>query len=157
MRFASCLLLLCLTAPLAAAEVQLVRVWPGYRTADSFVSIREYFGGTESTGRRTILRSQPPDRGGYYWLARVRSDAEVPNATAELAVIRPGRVEPDVYRFALTLPRGHRAVLLGLTGSDWPGESVRPTAWRLRLLDAAGQVIASEQSFVWALPEAETQ
>jgi hypothetical protein len=154
MRLACLLFLSSCFLPLTAAEVDLVRVWPGYRTAESFVSIREYFGGEESPGKRTIVRTQPQERSGFYWLARVRSDQPVPDATAELAVIRPGRTEPDVHRFSLAIPRGQRAILLGLTGSDWADPSVRPSAWRLRLFDSAGQPLASEQSFVWALPDA---
>jgi hypothetical protein len=37
---------------------------------------------------------------------------------------------------------------------DWPGATVAPTAWRLRLLGPAGTEVAREQSFLWALPPA---
>ncbi len=138
----------------SAADVALVRVWPEYRSADSFVRIAEYFGGKESAPE-TIVRSQPGSRAGYYFLARFKAAASVPGSILALEYVVPGDEQPRVQFFPIDLPKGSRAVLAGLTGADWPGETVQPTAWRLRLLGPSGAELAREQSFLWSLPPAE--
>jgi hypothetical protein len=141
------------TATAMAANVDFVRVWPAYRDADSFMGIGEYFGGKEPTGGRLILRSQPDQRGGFYWLTRLRVDQPV-EAVVELSLIRGDAPEPRLQRFPATLRAGSQAVLLGLTGDDWPQARERPVAWRLRVLAAdTDQVLAEEKSFLWALPD----
>lgn len=137
-----------------AADLTLVRVWPEYRSADSFVRIAEYFGGQESAPE-TIVRSQPDSRAGYYFLARFKASAALPGTILALEYVLPGAEEPRVQFFPLDLPKGSRAILAGLTGADWPGETVQPTAWRLRLLGPSGAELAREQSFLWSMPPAE--
>ena len=137
------------------ADVDLVRVWPSYRTAESFVGIGEYFGQPEATGGRIILRSEPEKREGFYWLIRLRSDVALDEAAVEVAVIRPGQTEPEVHQFTVALPADRSVVLLpGLTGADWPDAHDRPLAWRIRVLDSSGRELAAEQSFLWSLPTA---
>lgn len=138
-------------ALVSAAEVKIVRVWPDYRTADSFVRIGEYFGGKEKSPE-LIVRSQEDSRAGYYFLTRFKADAALPGSILALEYVLPGDEAPRVQFFPLDLPRGSRAVLAGLTGPDWPGAAVAPTAWRLRLLGPAGDELVREQSFLWSLP-----
>ena len=137
----------------SAAEVKLVRVWPDYRAADSFTRIAEYFGGKEKAPE-LIVRSQPASRDGYYFLARFQSTEAQPGSIIALEYILPGEDAARVQFFPVDLPKGSRAVLAGLTGADWPGATVAPTAWRLRLLGPAGVEVAREQSFLWSLPAA---
>lgn len=153
---------LALLAPLASptasaapttADVKLVRVWPEYRAADSFVRIAEYFGGQEKTPE-LIARSQPDSRDGYYFLARFKSPEALPGSILALEYVVPGEETARVQFFPVDLPRGSRAVLAGLTGSDWPDAKLAPTAWRLRLLGPAGTELARQQSFLWSLPAA---
>jgi len=140
----------------ARAEVDVVRVWPSYRTAESFVGIGEYFGQPEATGGRIILRSEPDNREGFYWLIRVRSDVAVNDAAVEVSVIRPGETDAEVHRFNASLPADRSVVLLpGLTGSGWPDAAARPLAWRIRILDANERELAVERSFLWSLPSAD--
>lgn len=143
-----------LFAPAAsAAEVKLVRVWPEYRSGASFVRISEYFGGKEKAPE-LLVRSQPNSREGYYFLARFKSTEALPGSIVVLEYVLPGEEAERVQFFPVDLPRGSRAVLAGLTGADWPGAKVAPTAWRLRLLGPAGTELAREQSFLWSLPAA---
>lgn len=143
-------LLLCVLAlPLPAAEVEIVRIWPRHREATEFIGIGEYFGRAEDTGDRTILRSKPAERSGYYWLVRVRSSEPIPDATVEIALIRPGRTKPEVHRFSTALPGDSHPLLLGLTGSDWPDPDARPLAWRVRIVGRGGEQLAAERSFLW--------
>ena len=142
-----------LAAPVfaSAAEVKLVRVWPEYRASSSFVRIAEYFGGKEKAPE-LIVRSQPASRAGDYCRARCKSAAALPGSILALEYYLPGEDTARVQFFPVDLPKGSRAVLAGLTGADWPGVKVEPTAWRLRLLGPAGTEVAREQSFLWSLP-----
>lgn len=144
---------LCSVSPASATEVKLVRVWPEYRAGSSFVRIAEYFGGKESAPE-AIVRSQPDSRDGYYFLARFKSGAPLPGSILALEYIVPGDELARVQFFPVDLAGGSRAVLAGLTGADWPGADIAPTAWRLRLLGPAGEELAREQSFLWSLPPA---
>lgn len=153
MRLVASLFLLTLLAPTLWAQVELVRVWPGYRSAESFVGIGEYFGRPEDTGGRIIRRSQPAERGGYYWLIRLRTP-QAQEAEVQIEVVRPGRTEPERHRLAAPLPAGRPVLLVGLTGADWPDAEERPLAWRIQILDSQGRPLAGEQSFLWSRPDA---
>lgn len=145
-------LLLLIAAPVFAADVSFVRVWPEYREAGSFKRIAEYFGGGESTRGQTILRTRADDRGGYYFLTRLKSPQARPGSMLVVQAIRPGQSEPDVHFFPADLPKGSRAFLLGLTGEDWPDGDIAPLAWQIRVLAADGAELARQQSFLWEQP-----
>lgn len=139
-----------------AADVKLIRVWPGYRTADSFMRISEYFTGQENPGRKQILlRSHPEERGGFYFLTRVANHgAALDGARIDLHVITPQSPKAATLTFKTTVPKGENVFQVGLTGADWPGgEAEHPVAWRLVVLGADGQELASEQSFLWSKPD----
>jgi hypothetical protein len=140
-----------LPAYAAAAEASIARVWPKYRTASSFTRIAEYFGGQERSPE-LIVRSQAQAREGYYFLVRFDLPEAKPGAMLAVEYIMPGEENPRVNFFTMNLPKGSRAVLAGLTGSDWPAAKVSPTAWRLRLMGANGTEIVQQQSFLWSLP-----
>jgi hypothetical protein len=136
-----------------AAEVEFLRVWPGWRGAESFERISEYFGGRENHGRQTVLRTQGDDRAGYYFLVRVKSASAVPAATFEVSVIRPDTPLPKMYRFTSAVPARETVFQLGLTGADWPqGEKANPVAWKLVLVGADGKLLAERKSFLWEKP-----
>jgi hypothetical protein len=141
----------CLTAKADSSAVAIARVWPGYRTAESFERISEYFTGRENPGRETILRSQPDARAGYYFLARVQnSGGALAEAVVELQVITPTTPQPKTFTFKCALPAGNRAINLGLTGKDWPGEKANPVAWSITIKSPDGRPLAHEQSFLWS-------
>ena len=151
------LLLFALLVPsvvaIRAADVEFLRVWPGWRDAESFERISEYFGGEENTGRQLVLRTQPDTRAGFYFLVRVKSAAALGAATFELSVIRPDTPEPKTYRFAAAVPKKETVFQLGLTGNDWPAsEEAHPVAWKLALLGSDGRVLTEEKSFLWEKP-----
>jgi hypothetical protein len=154
MRFGIAALLLAFSSPIAgASEVALVRVWPGWRDAESFERIGEYFGRPEHQGREIILRSRADQRAGYYFLVRVRHSGAAGAVRFELAIIRPERPEPAQYSFDTSLAARESVFQVGLTGNDWPGGAdVEPVAWRLTLVDDAGQILAERKSFLWEKP-----
>jgi hypothetical protein len=140
--------------PAAVPSVELVRLWPGYRTAESFDRIAEYFTNEEKTGGQVILRTQPGERAGYYFLLRVKNAAPLAGAGIGLELITDAGPRPKTHTFALAaLPAGNRVLNIGVTGADWPGgPDAHPVAWRLRLLAADGRELLSEQSFLWGRP-----
>ena len=155
-RLPTILLLIALLSPVSslAADVEIVRVFTRWRSAESFHRLSEYFGGKENGGGIKVLRSQPAERAGYYWLIRLKNPhASIPGARFELQVISPVSPEPKTFIFAVDLPSGRCVCQLGLTGSDWPGAKARPDAWHLRLLAADGTTLLARESFLWELPD----
>lgn len=139
---------------LRAAEVEFIRVWPGWREADSFERISEYFGRGENPGREIILRTDPAQRGGYYFLVRVKTATAVGDARFKLEVIRPDAPEPKTFEFPARVPAKENVFQLGLTGSDWPGgKEASPLAWKLTLIAADGRTLAEHKSFLWEKPK----
>jgi hypothetical protein len=151
MRFLT--LFLCCAASLAAAtELTVVRIWPSYRTAASFERISEFFSGQENAGGQIILRSQPEQRAGFYFLTRLKNPgAALTGARVELSLITPASPEPKRFTgFAPTaVPAGTSVFQIGLTGEDWPDPGARPVAWQLRFLSADGAELLREKSFLW--------
>jgi len=138
-----------------AAELSLVRVWPGYRPAESFERLSEYFGKNEEPATQYILRTQPSERAGYYFLVRLQNKgAALASVRFELQIVTPFATEPRTYTFDSAIPKGSQAFHLGLTGSDWPGKPTdEAVAWKLRLLSSDGTELVQSQSYLWALPE----
>ncbi len=136
-----------------AADVEVVRILPGWRDAASFERIGEYLHGKEDTGGIAVLRSRPDERAGYYWLVRLKNrSAPVTEARFELDVITPAAPEPKTFVFPFRLPAGSALFNLGLTGADWPTAKTQPAAWRLRVLGPDGRALAVEKSFLWEMP-----
>ncbi|OAM87984.1 hypothetical protein OH491_07480 [Termitidicoccus mucosus] len=141
-------------APAVTPSVELVRLWPGYRTAESFDRIAEYFTNEEKTGGQIILRTQPKERAGYYFLLRVKNASPLDGASIGLDLITDAGPRPKTHTFALApLSAGKQVLNIGVTGADWPGgPDAHPVAWRLRLLAPDGRELLSEQSFLWGRP-----
>lgn len=136
-----------------AADVEFLRVWPGWRDADVFDRIAEYFGGNENSRRQVVLRTQAEWRAGYYFLVRVKSASAVTGAKFELNVIRPDAPDPLTFSFPAEVPARETVFELGLTGKDWPaGQKANPVAWRLALVGSDGRLIAEQKSFLWEKP-----
>lgn len=131
------------------SQVELVRVWPGYRTAQSFTSLREYFGAPHGAKTSRALRSDPTARAGYYWLVRAKSPDALPHVTVRLHVTRAGDTIPEVHDFTTALPAGSQAFHVGLTGADWPDGEEIPVAWQIQLLRPDGTPLATSTSFLW--------
>lgn len=154
MRLAALALFLAATAFASAADFVIVRVWPAWRSETSFTRISEYFTNTEPTTRETILRTHPDYRSGFYFLTRVQHHGTAAaKATFRLQVITPADAEPKTFTFAADIPPGSHVYHLGLTGSDWTDINARPVAWKIDLVGADDQVLASEQSFLWSKPD----
>ena len=153
-RVVSFMFFVCLVVPalVRAADVELVRIWPAWRTADSFDRISEYFDGQENTGRHTVLRTQPDTRAGYYFLVRTKTTLKAADARFVLQIIKPDSPQAKTYTFPVVLTGREIVFNLGLTGTDWPDRKTHAVAWRLALVSGKGDELASSQSFLWAKP-----
>jgi len=136
------------------ADVTFVRVWPGYRTAESFERISEYLTGRENTGGETVLRSQPARRDGFYFLVRLKNTGDpIAAATVKLDLITPASATPRTLTFTADLPAGQHVFECGLTGADWPNAKAHPVAWKIVIRAPDGAELASSQSFLWRYPD----
>ncbi len=136
-----------------ADDVSFKRVWPQWHTADSFQSFYEYHTGRELTGKWVVLRSQPDERTGLYFLARVENHgAPVHGATFVVRVVSPDATETKVFSFPAEVRAGSWIFEIGLTGKDWAAERVEPVAWDVELQSADGAVLAKKTSFLWEKP-----
>jgi len=147
------LLALLPAAFVSAADLELVRVYTGWSSTESFHRLGEYFGGKENNGDISVLRTQPADHSGYYWLVRLKNKSSpLPGSRFELQVISPAAPEPKTFTFAVNIASGGSVYRLGVTGPDWPGAKSRPVAWQLRLLAADGTTLLARESFLWERP-----
>lgn len=136
------------TAVSLTAAPSIVRVWGDYVPAESFERIGEYFGAPESHPGRAVVRTQPDNRSGYYFLVRIKDSDTIPaGARWQVQVLRANERKASAYEFAIT---GHASVYqLGLTGSDWTNPKDVPVAWKVTLLAADGSTVLSHHSFLW--------
>ena len=151
--FRALLLSLALSAVVAsAADVSITPVATGWREAASFKRISEYFSGKENTSGQLILRTHPDQRSGYYFLLRLNHAGAAAGAQAVLQVITPDTATPRIFKFPTDIAAGKTMLNLGLTGPDWPDLKINPVAWKLDLLAADGQLIATDHSYLWENP-----
>lgn len=136
----------------SGADVTMQRVWPGYRTAESFTTLSDYFGGATSTTNQHALRTHPETREGFYWLTRFKSATLFQGSTVRVEVTRQGNTDPLIFDFDWDVPTGSNAIYIGLTGDDWADANEVPIAWRLSLIGPGGDLLTSSQSFLWDHP-----
>jgi len=136
-----------------AADVEFVRVWPGWHESDDFTRISEYFDNQENFSGREVRRTHPNDRAGFYFLARVRHPGvSLMGARFVLHIITPASPEAEEFSFPADVGPGENVFEIGLTGPDWAGRRVHPVAWNLQLVAREGQPLAQTQSFLWEKP-----
>lgn len=141
-----------LAATVSAAGLTIVHVFTAWHDAASFKHISEYFDGKENTRGETMLRTQPGQRAGYYFLVRtVNPGAPLP-VTINLSLVMPAGAKAREFTFATDLKSGDTVVNLGLTGGDWPDAKTNPVAWKLEVRSADGRVLDTEKSYLWEKP-----
>jgi hypothetical protein len=136
------------------ADLSIVRVYSGWRDGASFKRIAEYFDGQEHTGGETVLRTQPTQRTGYYFLVRLKNPGAARPVRFQLEFVESGTGSSRTLFFPAELAGGTSVFQLGLTGPEWQSPKMQPMAWHLRVLAADGQVLASEESYLWEKPAA---
>jgi hypothetical protein len=147
-------LILAVCGTARAADLTFKRVWPEWHDSDSFQSLYEDHTGQELTGKWIVLRSQPAQRSGLYFLTRViNPGGEVRGATFVVRVITLDGIDTKVYNFPAVVPGGSRLFEIGLTGTDWRGAREAPVAWEVELDAADGRVLAKKTSYLWEKPD----
>jgi hypothetical protein len=143
-------LLLAGAASVSAAKIEQARL--AYQPAEVFQRIAEYLdpaGGERSNGR-WVVRTDASKRAGLYFMLNLTQPLP-PGAIAEVTYLHPHtgtELQTEVFQLA-TMPHGQRDLWLGLTGLS--GSKKRALlAWKVRLLDAEGQLLDSVQSFLWS-------
>lgn len=146
-----CLLLLTLVAGVASAsEVAIVRTFTGWRSAASFKRISEYFDNRENTGGQTIIRTDPVQRTGYYFLLRIANPGAPRRVQFQLQLVEPGEPAPRTTIFPAEIGAGSRVFQLGFTGPEWQDAKAQPVAWQVLVIAADdGRVLATEKSYLW--------
>jgi len=146
-----CLFLLSLAAGVASAsELTIVRTFTGWRDGASFKRISEYFDNRENTGGQTIIRTDPAQRTGYYFLLRVANPGAPRQVQFQLQLIEPGASDPRTTIFPAEIGSGSRVFQLGFTGPAWQDAKAQPVAWQVLVLAADdGRVLATEKSYLW--------
>lgn len=128
-----------------------------YKPEQAFKRIAEYFGSPELKGRKIILRTDPENRAGLYFVVHLDEDAdELPSGSSfEVSAVFPD--SPKAKRFNFPLPEptpGYRVVWIGLTGEDEPADDEAPVSWRVMIKGPQDEVITSKESFLWSKKEA---
>ncbi|MGA2053532.1 MAG: hypothetical protein ABSH19_09490 [Opitutales bacterium] len=128
-----------------------------YIDGSHFKRITEYFDNEENKGGHIIERTDPKDRTGYYFIVDLdwHPGVVMPKGTkVVLDYIRGDNTTPREAVFTFPNDQGTWSeVFLGLTGADWPSATTELVAYKLTFETASGQVLASHQSFLWALPD----
>ena len=133
-------------------ELTIVRVFTGWHDAASFKRISEYFDGKENASGATLLRTQPEQRAGYYFLVRTANPGASVPVKVNLQLILPTEPKSLTHAFSTALPSGETVLNLGFTGTDWPDAKANPVAWKLDIVAADGRVLATEKSYLWDKP-----
>lgn len=146
-------LFLSLATSALAGDPIFKRVWPEYRDADSFQSFYEDHTGRELIGKWTMIRSQPSDRNGLYFMTRIENKGpEMRGATIVLRIISPESENTRTFSFPADIPAGSRLFEIGLTGKDWTGSKIQPVAWDIELQESDGRMVAKKFSYLWEKP-----
>jgi hypothetical protein len=135
--------------------VSVAHVYTGWREADSFKRISEYFNGRENTGGEVILRTHPDQRGGYYFLARLLHSGAPIDARIVLLVITPDSSAPKTFEFTVRLSAPKTLLDLGLTGPDWPDRKIHAVAWKLDVFGTDNKLLGTKKSYLWEKPPGE--
>lgn len=125
-----------------------------HKPAEDFFRLAEYFDpeAGERTARRTIVRTVPTQRAGFYLVFSFEDglDNLPEGCVAELTYLLPVVGSDERERsFPLPSERDGRELWIGLTGPDAPTSPEVLVAWQFRLRDAEGRLLAERDSFLW--------
>ena len=145
------ILTLCLTSVSNGLSIE--TAYTRAYAAEKIRSISNHFGSSLSKqGFRSVVASQPDQPGGQYFILHLEDTAQGSPATARMTLYTTAAKEFSIHTWDLSGDDLKSWLYLGLTGSDWPEEDVRPLAWKVELLDADGAVLSEWKSFLWEMP-----
>jgi hypothetical protein len=123
--------------------------------AKAFSRISEYFTGRENQGRRIILRTDPEQRGGLYFIIRFSDSMKnLPrglNLSLDYYAAGSGKLNHCGYEMPYPLKPTNK-VFAGITSSDTIKLGI-PIAWRIQLLTQDGSIYSELKSYLWEMPD----
>ena len=138
----------------AQPTIDIVGVTLRYMETEQFKRVSEYMTGKENLGKRVIMRTNPRQREGYYFVLTLDRDVRKlpPDAyiLGEFYTSKSLDMQTHRFEFPSILP-GTREIFVGLTGDDWPEKDAVPAAWRFTIKNSQETVLAQEQSYLWSL------
>ena len=138
----------------AKPALKIVAVTPRYMETEQFKRIAEYMTGKENPGRRVIMRTNPRQRNGYYFVLTLNRNVRTLPADVyvqgEFYTSKSLDMQTHRFEFPSILPNT-REIFIGLTGNDWPQKDAIPAAWRFTIKNSRGEILAQEQSYLWSL------
>ena len=135
------------------AEVRLDLRNKSYFSDRDFKRIPEFFTGKEFSGWKVYCRTNPKERGGFYFVVKVKGDLPELSTGSHWRLNWITSLDPAAQQIKVPLTHQNisdKEVFIGLTGTDWPDSSVEPIAWSLALVNAEEKIIAQTQSFLWS-------
>jgi hypothetical protein len=119
--------------------------------AQAFEGISEFFTGREHPGRRVILRSDPMQRGGVYFILDFDRKLSVLPSDLNVGVEWIDGASGLKQTFQGPMPADRKRtdkLLVGITDAPIP----YPLAWRVVVLEADGSILCESKSFLWEKP-----
>ena len=121
---------------------------------EQFKRVSEYMTGKENPGKRVIMRTNPRQRNGYYFVLTLdRNVRQLPPdvyVEGEFYTSKSLDLKTHHFKFPSILP-STRELFVGLTGDDWPEKDAIPAAWRFTIKNSQEVILAQEQSYLWSL------
>jgi hypothetical protein len=152
-RFRAVPFLIFLIAVVPASSLTIETAYTRYYDEGGIRPIGQYFGASlTGQGFRTVIPSQPEEPAGQYFIIRLEDAKSAPVATARMTLYTTESKVASTRQWELAGTELDNWLYLGLTGTDWPDEDVRPLAWHIEILDAGGAVLTEWKSFLWELP-----
>ena len=137
----------------STAKINLEVRKKAFFSTESFQRIPEFFTGKEYEGLKVYCRSNDASRDGFYFVVKISGSLEKEPSQMlwDLDWLMPHAPRPRTKQIPIENPNIFgKEVFVGLTGGDWPRQSVQPLAWCLKLLDGEGREIAQKKSFLWS-------
>jgi hypothetical protein len=116
-------------------------------------ALGDYFGEQSNRqGFRTLFVSDPENPAGQYFILQLSGDLPKVPTKFLIEVLRSDRKIVESVRLDGGIALESDWIYLGLTGINWPDDTVQPVAWRVSIIDANDQLLASWKSFLWEKP-----
>ena len=119
--------------------------------SSEFSRIPEFFTGEEYVGTKIYARSDPKERSGFYFVVKVKGDSHLPEQSY-WSLDWVSSSSPEVQSRKIPIKNKNifgKELFIGLTGKDWPDQSIKLLAWRLRLM-GDDKSLTERHSFLWS-------
>lgn len=140
-----------------AAQPSIDHVTPRYFDRADFQYLSEFFTGREAQRKEFIIRTDPEDRAGLYFIIdlseEIRSLPQGAAIQVDSVDADSGELTTRQFPVESGMRPESRRIMLGFTGEDWPEPTRSLLAWRVALVSSEGAVLSEKVSFLWELPQ----